>query len=113
MSSRPPPKRPTLALDVNVVQDNMPQEVVPRVFIGSIHASFNQDALMSLKITHVREEIVDVDVVLFVPADCFCVLFPFSPDYQCISTTSNVSQVVHLFVGRFTRQVSQPFFLYA
>ena len=55
MSSRPPPKRPTLALDVNVVQDNMPQEVVPRVFIGSIHASFNQDALSSLKITHVRK----------------------------------------------------------
>ena len=54
LSSRPPPKKPTLALDVNVVQDNMPQEVVPRVFIGSIHASFNQDALSSLKITHVR-----------------------------------------------------------
>lgn len=51
--SRPPPKRPTLALDVNIVQDNMPQEIVQRVFIGSIHASFNQEALTALGITHV------------------------------------------------------------
>ena len=46
-------KRPSLALDVNIVQDNLPIEVAPRVFIGSIHAAFNQEALLSLKITHV------------------------------------------------------------
>ena len=52
MSFRPP-KKPTLALDCNIVQDNMPLEIVPKIFIGSIHAAFNQEALRELGITHV------------------------------------------------------------
>lgn len=47
-------KRPTLALDVNIVQDNLPIEIAPKLYIGSIHAAFNQEALLSHKITHVR-----------------------------------------------------------
>lgn len=46
-------KKPTLALDTSVVQDNVPQEIVPGIFIGSIHAAFNQDALLERGITHV------------------------------------------------------------
>ena len=46
-------KRPTLALDVNIVADNVPQMVVPQVYIGSIHSSFNQEALTSSGITHI------------------------------------------------------------
>ena len=46
-------KRPTLALDVNIVQDNLPIEIAPRLYLGSIHAAFNQEALSSHKITHV------------------------------------------------------------
>lgn len=46
-------KRPTLALDVNIVQDNLPIEIAPKLYLGSIHAAFNQEALSSHKITHV------------------------------------------------------------
>jgi hypothetical protein len=56
-------KRPTLALDVNIVQDNLPIEVAPKLYIGSIHAAFNQEALLSHKITHVRlpRQFIDSD----------------------------------------------------
>jgi hypothetical protein len=56
-------KRPTLALDVNIVQDNLPIEVAPKLYIGSIHAAFNQEALLSHKITHVRllRQLIDSD----------------------------------------------------
>jgi dual specificity phosphatase 12 len=46
-------KKPTLALDTSVVQDNVPQEIVPGIFIGSIHAAFNQEALLEQGITHI------------------------------------------------------------
>lgn len=46
-------RRPVLALDVNIVQDNVPIEIAHKLFIGSIHAAFNQEVLLSLKITHV------------------------------------------------------------
>lgn len=46
-------KRPALALDTAIVQDNIPQEIVPSIFIGSIHAAFNQDALLEQGITHI------------------------------------------------------------
>lgn len=48
-----PPKRPTLALDTNIVQDNLPVETVSKLYIGSIHAAFNQEALKDLGITHI------------------------------------------------------------
>ena len=48
-------KRPSLALDVNIVQDNLPIEIAPNLYIGSIHAAFNQEALISHKITHVSD----------------------------------------------------------
>jgi hypothetical protein len=47
----------SLALDTSLVQDQAPAEVVPRVFIGSIHSAFALDALLSLKITHVKIEL--------------------------------------------------------
>ncbi len=47
------PKKPTLALDTNIVQDNVPQQVIPGIFIGSIHAAFNQEALLENGISHI------------------------------------------------------------
>ena len=46
-------KKPSLALDTSIVQDNAPQQVIPGVFIGSIHAAFNQEALLANGITHI------------------------------------------------------------
>ena len=45
--------RPSLALDTNIVQDNLPQQIVQGIYIGSIHAAFNQDALTQMNITHI------------------------------------------------------------
>lgn len=42
-----------LELDASIVQDNIPVEIVPGVFIGSIHAAFNQEALLDFNVTHV------------------------------------------------------------
>eukprot|EP00605_Chrysophyceae_sp_TOSAG23-4_P001894 GSChrysophyteH1.ASY1.ANO1.2091.1 assembled CDS len=47
------PKKPSLALDTTIVQDNLPQQVVPGIWIGSIHAAFNQEALLENGITHI------------------------------------------------------------
>jgi hypothetical protein len=35
-------KKPTLTLDANIVQDDVPLQVIPKIFVGSIHAAFNQ-----------------------------------------------------------------------
>ena len=43
----------SLALETDVVQDNIPCEVIPNIYIGSIHAAFNQEALINLGITHI------------------------------------------------------------
>ena len=48
-----PHKKPALALDTDLVQDNMPQEIVHNIYIGSIHAAFNQEALSKAGITHI------------------------------------------------------------
>lgn len=40
----------------------MPAEVVPKLYIGSIHASFNQEALVEKGITHVWIQLVFLDV---------------------------------------------------
>lgn len=48
-----PPKKPTLTLDAAIVQDNVPIEIIPKLFIGSIHAACNEDALYDKKITHI------------------------------------------------------------
>eukprot|EP00597_Dinobryon_sp_UTEXLB2267_P001468 CAMPEP_0170069502 /NCGR_PEP_ID=MMETSP0019_2-20121128/8154_1 /TAXON_ID=98059 /ORGANISM="Dinobryon sp., Strain UTEXLB2267" /LENGTH=932 /DNA_ID=CAMNT_0010277565 /DNA_START=106 /DNA_END=2904 /DNA_ORIENTATION=- len=52
MSFRPP-KKPSLTLDSSLVQDDLPQEVIPKVFIGSIHSAYNLDALQCNGITHI------------------------------------------------------------
>lgn len=46
-------KSPGLKLQASVVQDNVPVEVTPGLFVGSIHAAFNVDALKEKKITHI------------------------------------------------------------
>lgn len=46
-------KPPSLTLDSSLVQDNIPIEIIPKVFIGSIHAAFNHEALHEYGITHV------------------------------------------------------------
>lgn len=46
---------PCLALQPNLVQDNVAAEVAPRVYIGSVHASFNQEHLAQLGITHILD----------------------------------------------------------
>ena len=75
-------KRPSLALDVNIVQDNLPIEIAPNLYIGSIHAAFNQDALISHKITHVsdsncfgwNEHIVLLNLPTLDKSDVFAIL---------------------------------------
>lgn len=42
-----------LRLQTSIVQDNVPVEVAAGLFVGSIHAAFNVDALKSNKISHV------------------------------------------------------------
>lgn len=37
------------------VQDNVPAQVMDRLWIGSIHAAFNQDSMQDRGITHVSE----------------------------------------------------------
>ena len=41
------------ALSRALVQDNVPAEVTGRLWIGSIHAAFNQESISRLGITHV------------------------------------------------------------
>ncbi|KAG7386840.1 hypothetical protein PHYPSEUDO_015150 [Phytophthora pseudosyringae] len=46
-------KAPGLRLQTSIVQDNIPVEVAAGLFVGSIHAAFNVEALKSSKISHV------------------------------------------------------------
>lgn len=46
-------KSPGLRLQTSIVQDNLPVEIAPGLFLGSIHAAFNVEALKSNKISHV------------------------------------------------------------
>ncbi|KAL3665323.1 hypothetical protein V7S43_009364 [Phytophthora oleae] len=46
-------KAPGLRLQTSIVQDNIPVEVTTGVFVGSVHAAFNVEALKSNKISHV------------------------------------------------------------
>lgn len=46
-------KSPGLKLQASIVQDNVPVEVAPGLFVGSIHAAFNVDALKEKKISHI------------------------------------------------------------
>ncbi|CAM9950500.1 unnamed protein product [Ectocarpus fasciculatus] len=45
--ANPPP------LSRSLVQDNVPAKVTDRLWIGSIHAAFNQDSMQDRGITHV------------------------------------------------------------
>lgn len=49
---------PSLTLQQHLVQDDIPSEVVPKLYIGSIHAAFNQDALVERDITHVSRNLL-------------------------------------------------------
>lgn len=42
-----------LTLDASIVQDDQPLEVVPKVYVGSIHSAFNMDILIHKGITHI------------------------------------------------------------
>ncbi|KAG2528818.1 hypothetical protein JM16_002460 [Phytophthora kernoviae] len=46
-------KSPSLRLQTSIVQDNIPVEIATGLFVGSVHAAFNVEALKSSKITHV------------------------------------------------------------
>ncbi|KAF1778810.1 Protein-tyrosine phosphatase-like [Phytophthora cactorum] len=46
-------KAPGLRLQTSIVQDNVPVQVFPGLFVGSIHAAFNVETLKSSKISHV------------------------------------------------------------
>ncbi|RLN55495.1 hypothetical protein BBJ29_002984 [Phytophthora kernoviae] len=46
-------KSPGLRLQTSIVQDNIPVEIATGLFVGSVHAAFNVEALKSNKITHV------------------------------------------------------------
>jgi hypothetical protein len=46
-------KAPGLRLHAAIVQDNIPAEVTPGLYIGSIHAAFNVEELQRKNITHI------------------------------------------------------------
>lgn len=46
-------KKPALTLDANLVQDDIPLLVIPKIYLGSIHAAFNLDELTAAGITHI------------------------------------------------------------
>jgi len=46
-------RREIRPLDTGLVQDNVPAQVIPGLFIGSIHAAFNQEGLHDLGVTHI------------------------------------------------------------
>jgi len=46
-------KRKPIKLNRCMIQDNVPVEVFDRIFIGSIHSSFNDTTLQELGITNV------------------------------------------------------------
>ena len=52
-SGRSVSRSPNLQLSVNLVADNIPVQVAPRIFVGSIHSAFNQSALLEFNITHI------------------------------------------------------------
>jgi hypothetical protein len=83
-----PPKKPALALETEVVQDNMPAEVYPRIYMGSIHAAFNQEALLNMGITHV------LFIYLFSHLSKSC--HKFWLDTKCIPFTINISEIFYL-----------------
>ena len=66
------PKNLSLELESNLVQDNVPAEVVPGIFIGSIHAAFNHEALLELGITHVRNDCIStLHELILIDSKCF------------------------------------------
>ncbi|RLN58373.1 hypothetical protein BBJ28_00014574 [Nothophytophthora sp. Chile5] len=46
-------KSPGLRLETSIVQDNVPVEIAAGLFVGSVHAAFNIEALKSNRISHV------------------------------------------------------------
>ena len=42
-----------LTIDASVVQDNIPCEVIPKLFIGSIYSALNEEILLANKVTHI------------------------------------------------------------
>lgn len=46
-------RKPDLSLDSSLVQDDLPLEVIPGIFLGSIHSAFNLEAINKANITHV------------------------------------------------------------
>lgn len=51
------------ALSRALVQDNVPAEVIGRLWIGSIHAAFNHESIRRLGITHVSATYVSSSVL--------------------------------------------------
>ncbi len=86
-------KRPTLALDSSLVQDNTPIEIVPRLYIGSLYTAFNQDAMVSLGITHILNSSRLGSI--------FTKQIDNSLTY--ILTSCNISKTIYLFIDRYTR----------
>ena len=43
----------SLNLDSSVIQDNMPVQIVPGLFVGSIHCSFNELGMKNAGVTHI------------------------------------------------------------
>ncbi|RLN93590.1 hypothetical protein BBJ28_00016336 [Nothophytophthora sp. Chile5] len=46
-------RSPGLRLETSIVQDNVPVEIAAGLFVGSVHAAFNVEALKSNRISHV------------------------------------------------------------
>ena len=71
-------------------------EVGSKVYIGSIHAAFNQDALTSLGITHVSIICSTGNHPLFITDDTLSI----SPDSERIPATTDISETIHISLSR-------------
>lgn len=95
-------RKPLLALDANIVQDNVPVEIIPGVFIGSIHAAFNQEALVDCGVTHVSFAKTQFSrnirsFALFLRLHPIVAMFPLGfVDSKRVAATVHLPEVVHI-----------------
>ena len=53
LKKKGPPMNLSLNLDSDVIADNIPVQVVPGLFVGSIHCSFNEVGMRNAGVTHI------------------------------------------------------------
>jgi hypothetical protein len=84
-------------------QDNIPVEVAPRLYIGSIHAAFNQEAIVERGITHVSRRLQGVLSFVRRMHDTY---LKFSPDHKRLRIACDLPKGIHISLHRAAGQVS-------